>query len=143
MTEGGDAEENSKFLRLAGYLKRENFEAFFETVSAIFASVPYDIQTGRDEAYFHSLFYLMVSASGADALSSILTNKGRIDLAVIFSDKVYIMEFKCNQSADAAIAQIAEKGYAEKYKQSGKKVFMMGINFSTEKRNLSEWKVIP
>jgi len=143
MTEGGDAEENSKFLRLAGYLKREDFEAFFETVSAIFASVPYDIQSKRDEAYFHTLFYLMISASGADALSSVLTNRGRIDLEVIFSDKVYIIEFKCNQSADAAIAQIVGKGYAEKYEQSGKKVFLMGINFSTEKRNLSEWKVIP
>jgi len=85
----------------------------------------------------------MISASGADALSSVLTNRGRIDLEVIFSDKVYIIEFKCNQSADAAIAQIVGKGYAEKYEQSGKKVFLMGINFSTEKRNLSEWKVIP
>ncbi len=141
MTEGSGAEEKSKFLRLAGYLKRENFNAFFETVSAIFASVPYDIQTKRDEAYFHTLFYLMISASGADVLSSVLTSKGRIDLAVIFSDKIYLIEFKCNQRADTAIAQIEEKKYAERYMQSGKRILLMGIDFSTEKRNVSEWKV--
>jgi len=51
------------------------------------------------------------------------------------------MEFKCNRSAKAAISQIRKKGYAEKYKQGGKKIFLLGINFSTEKRIPMEWKV--
>jgi hypothetical protein len=67
---------------------------------------------------------------------------GRIDLAVIFPDKVYIIEFKCNQSADTAIQQIQDKGYADMYRSSGKTITLIGINFSTEKRNLAEWKVI-
>lgn len=141
MTSGVDLKEKSRFLKLAGYLKKEEFEAFFETVSAIFASIPYDIETKRDEAYFHTLFYLIISASGTDVLSSVLTNRGRIDLAVMCSDKVYIIEFKCNQSADTAISQIMEKGYAEKYMQSGKQIIIMGINVNTEKRNISEWKL--
>ena len=75
------------------------------------------------------------------ALRTVLTNRGRIDMAVTFADKVYIIEFKCNQSAKAAIKQIREKGYAEKYSGSGKEMILMGINFSTEKRNLAEWQV--
>ncbi len=132
--------EASKFLRLSKYLREENFEAFFETITVSFAAIPYTLNSQRDEAYFHTLFYLMVSASGAEVGTEVLTCRGRIDLLAEFSDKIYLMEFKCNQSADIALKQIREKGYAEKYKQSGKKIFLVGINFSTEKRIPAEWE---
>ena len=51
------------------------------------------------------------------------------------------MEFNYNQRAEAVLRQIQEKNYAEKFRGSGKKILLMGINFSTEKRNLEEWKV--
>ena len=142
LAENVDNTVSSKVLRLAGYLQQENLDVFFETVTAIFASIPYDIQAKRDEAYYHTLFYLMVSASGAEAQSSVLTCKGRIDLAVIFPEKIYVIEFKCNQNAETAIRQIREKGYAEKYQQSDKRLFLIGINFSTETRNIAEWNVV-
>ena len=113
---------------------------WFET--ALFASIPYDIQVKRDEAYYHTLFYLMVSASGVDARSSMLTSKGRIDLAVLLPEHIYIIEFKCNQSAATAIQQIRNKGYAEKYQRSGKMVLLAGINFSTETRTITDWDVV-
>ncbi|MCP4353403.1 MAG: AAA family ATPase, partial [Desulfobacterales bacterium] len=140
LTEGAGATEISKFALLSAYLEEEDFESFFETVTAIFASVPYNLNTKRDEAYFHTLFYLMISASGTDAGTEVLTCRGRIDLVAEFADKIYIMEFKCNQSAEAAIKQIREKGYAEKYKQGSKKIILTGINFSTEKRIPTDWK---
>jgi len=83
----------------------------------------------------------MVCASGVNAHSEILTCDGRIDLAVEFPDKIFIIEFKCNQSAEAGIKQIHEKGYDLKFRQSGKKIILMGINFDTEKRNVADWKV--
>lgn len=132
----------SHIAQLAEYLKTEDFDAFFETMTTLFASIPYDIQTKRDEAYFHTLFYLMLSASGADAQSSVLTSKGRIDLAVLFPEKIYIIEFKCNQSPETAIQQIQQKGYAEKYQRSGKTLILIGINFSPETRNIAEWNVV-
>ncbi|MCP4353457.1 MAG: ATP-binding protein [Desulfobacterales bacterium] len=132
--------ESSLFLLLAEYLHQEDFTAFFETVSAIFASIPYMLEIKRDEAYFHTVFYLMLCASGIDARSEVLTCDGRIDLVVEFPDKIFITEFKCNQSAEAGISQIREKGYDQKYKQSGKKLILMGINFDTEKRNVADWK---
>lgn len=133
--------EQSKFLLLSKHLENENMAAFFETVQSIFATISHTLKTERNEAYFHTLFYLMVSASGMNVRSEILTNRGRIDLVVEFADKVYIMEFKCGQSARAGLNQIREKGYPEAYRQSGKKVILMGINFSSEKRNLADWEV--
>jgi hypothetical protein len=63
-TEGRPGSEQSRFVRLWGYLKSEDLDAFFETVNAIFASIPYTLKGEPNEAWFHTLFYLMVSAWG-------------------------------------------------------------------------------
>ncbi len=133
--------QSSHIVRLYTYLQQETFETFFETVAAIFAAIPYTLSSQKDEAYFHTLFYLMVSASGADVKTEVLTSRGRIDLVLEFADKVLLIEFKCNRSAKAGIKQIKDKGYAERYQQSGKKLFLIGVNFSTEKRNVVGWDV--
>ena len=134
---------SSQVLRLSRYLQDEDLDAFFETVTAIFASIPYDIQTKRDEAYYHTLFYLMLTASGGNAQSSVLTCRGRIDMVITYPEQVYIIEFKCNQSAEAALRQIHERGYAMPYLGENKQVVLIGINFSTEKRNLVAWQTMP
>ncbi len=139
--EGAEEKISSHVLRLSRYLRDEDWESFFVAVKAIFASIPYDIQTKRDEAYFHTIFYLALSASGGDAQSSVLTNRGRIDLAVVFDDKVYIIEFKCNQSAEVGLKQIRDMEYAARYRGSGKRIILMGINFDTERRNILDWQV--
>ncbi len=134
-------EDRSAFMKLAQFLEKEDFTAFFETMTAIFASVPPPADMPPDQAHFHTLFYLMVSASGVNAQSELLTIQDLVDIVVTFPDKIFVMEFRCDQSADAAIMQIREKGYAERYKQSGKKLFLMGITFSMEEQNLTDWKV--
>ena len=142
LTEGADRRISSLVLRLGEYLRTENLEALFETMSAIFASIPYTLNAKRDEAYFHTIFYLMLSASGTDVQCEPLTSEGRIDLAVLFSDKVYLIEFKCDQRADMGIQQIQDKRYADRYRGEGKKLILIGINFSPERRNLAEWKIV-
>ena len=82
----------------------------------------------------------MVSASGVLVQTEVLTSLGKIDIAVEFKDKVYIIELKCNQSADKAIAQIKEKKYAEKYVNSNRNIFLIGINFDTSQRAITDWK---
>jgi len=136
-----DGSRQSAFLLLARFLGNEDIHAFFDTVKSIFATISYTLTTERNEAYFHTLFYLMVSASGMNVRSEILTNRGRIDLVVEFEDKVYIMEFKCDQSAQAGLDQIRRKGYAEMFRGTGKKRILMGIHFSSHDRNIAEWKI--
>ena len=143
MTQGVAPTVNSHVLQLAQYLQAGDLEAFFIAMTAIFASIPYDIETKRDEAYFHTLFYLMMSATGGAAHSSVLTSRGRIDVLMSLPEHIYIFEFKCDQSAAAALAQIREQGYAEPYRGQGKPVTLVGVNFSTEQRNVAEWAAEP
>ena len=136
-----NSQEISRFKLLAEYQREENLNAFMDTVAAVFKSIAYTLETKRDEAYFHTVFYLMVSASGVDVRSEVLTCDGRIDLVMHAGETVYIIEFKCNQNADAALRQIRDKGYAHAYRQPGRKVVLLGINFDTGKRNVGEWKM--
>jgi len=134
-----DGGERSRFMLLARYLERADLDAFFETVNAIFAAIPYTIKCQPNEAWFHTLFYLMVSASGAHVQSEVLTSRGRIDLVVSFADAIWIMEFKCGQSAEAALKQIREKGYADRYRSQGKALRLLGIHFDAETRSVTQW----
>ena len=53
---------------------------------------------------------------------------------------MYVVEFKCNQSAAVALAQIQAKSYAERYRGRGKRVILLGINFDTATRNVTDWQ---
>ncbi|MFP4308898.1 MAG: PD-(D/E)XK nuclease domain-containing protein, partial [Desulfococcaceae bacterium] len=66
-----------------------------------------------------------------------------IDLLVEFPDKVFILEFKCGQSAETALRQIREKDYAAPHRGGGRKIFLVGIDFDAETRNISGWKAEP
>jgi hypothetical protein len=54
---------------------------------------------------------------------------------------MYIVEIKINASATTALQQIEEKGYATPYLDSTHQVVKLGVNFSTETRNITEWLV--
>ena len=65
------------------------------------------------------------------------TANGRMDIVMQTSDFVYIFELKIDQTADAALRQIEEKQYAAPFAGSGRKIYKIGVNFSTEKRTIS------
>ena len=65
---------------------------------------------------------------------------GRIDTLVETKDFVYCFEFKLDKTADEALEQIDSKDYLLPWTGSGKKLFKVGVNFNSEKRNIDEWK---
>jgi len=129
-----------RYRLLAVLLQQQKIDEFIEVVNSILASIPYSHIARQDESYYHTVFYLMLSASGVLVQTEVLTSIGQIDIAVEFSDKVYIIELKCNQAADKAIAQIKERRYSEKYFSSGRDIYLIGINFDTAKRRITDWK---
>jgi hypothetical protein len=108
------------YKRLYRLLNEKNADEFIRVVKSIFASIPYTQIANQGEVYYHTVFYLMLSASGVDVDTEVLSNAGRLDMKAEFSDKIYIIELKCDQGPDKAIEQILEKRYYEKYLHSGK-----------------------
>ena len=54
---------------------------------------------------------------------------------------IYILELKLDKSADEALCQINDKGYAEPFKSDGRHIYKIGVNFSTETRSIDGWKI--
>jgi hypothetical protein len=73
--------------------------------------------------------------------TEVRTNQGRIDTVIITEANIYLFEFKLDNTKEAALAQIKEKKYYEKYLGSGKKIYLIGVNFSTTKRNVDDYVV--
>ena len=51
------------------------------------------------------------------------------------------MEFKLKGSAEDALRQIDERGYAAPFASDSRKVLKIGINFSAQSRNIDKWIV--
>ena len=56
---------------------------------------------------------------------------------------IYVMEIKYDDTVEAALQQIDEKGYAEKYRLDGRPLVKVGISFSSAERNIVDWKSQP
>lgn len=112
---------------------------FFQILSGVFASVPYQI-TGTQESYFHSIIHVCLTLTGFVVHSEIPTNQGRMDAVLDTGEHIYIFEFKLRESADDALAQIRAKGYDERYSAAGKSLTLVGVAFDPDKKGIREWK---
>ncbi len=113
-------------------------EQFFDTLNPFFADIPYDIQIGK-ERYYQSVFFLIFKLIGLSIEVEVRTNKGRIDAVVETETYIYLFEFKLDGSAEEALQQIRDKGYAEKYTGRDKQVWGIGVNFSMKERGIGAW----
>ena len=122
-------------------LEAGDTEGMKDILTALFASIPYTSTTAPFEHYFQSVLYLIFTLLGKFITCELHSSKGRADAVVEVSEYVYIFEFKLDKSADEALAQIREKGYALPYKADKRKVLSIGVNFESESRRLQGWKV--
>ena len=136
----GSAANSFDNLVIKSYFDNGDVESAMATLSSIFASIPYYELVFDRESAWHSGFVCMMNIVGADIIPESATNKGRIDSVLKCPGDIYIIEFKFNQSAEKAIEQIKEKKYYESYLDTNKKIHLLGINFSTEEKNILEWK---
>ena len=113
--------------------------AFIEALKVFFAGVPYMLNE-HDEHHFHAILYTLFVSFGADVVAEDLSAKGRADLTLRMPKGIYIIELKYDHSADEALRQIDERGYARKYAMDGRPVTKVGLAFSREERNITEWK---
>ena len=67
--------------------------------------------------------------------------KGRADAIVQTPNYVYVFEFKLNGTAEEALLQMNEQGYAKPFMADLRKVLKVGVEFSAETRNVKRWLV--
>ena len=129
-------------------IRAGNIDEFMERMQAIIAGVPYD-NLPKDklklrEQNYQTAVYLIFKLMGQFVQTEIHCAKGRADCIAHTKDSIYIFEFKLMSAgtAEDAIAQIKEKGYASQFKAEGKKIILIGSSFDEEERTIGEWKFI-
>ena len=115
-------------------------EAFIERLKVFFANTPYDL-IKDSENHYQDVLFILCNLCGLYTKAEYHTSDGRVDMIIETPDYVYIFEFKYNGSAEEAMAQIKEKNYAQPFMSSGKKIALIGANFSGETRNIDEKKI--
>lgn len=116
-------------------------DAFLSRLKTFFADTPYDL--ARDlELHYQNVLYIVFKLMGFYVQVEYHTNRGRIGLVLKTDDYIYLMEFKLDGSADQALRQIEDNGYAEAFSSDTRKMFIVGVNFSNELRNIEQWKII-
>lgn len=103
------------------------------------AAIPYSTRSNKEENY-QNIIYSIFRLLGAEIHNEVHINNGRIDSVIVNKNHIFIFEFKIEQSADEALTQIKQKGYAIPFLNSKKPITLIGINFSSSERNIVEWK---
>ncbi|NQZ09536.1 MAG: ATP-binding protein [Algicola sp.] len=124
--------------KLVEYIKTGDLDNFFATLSRFFANIPYDIAI-KDEKYYQSLFYAVFTLLGLTIEAEVRTNIGRIDCVLQTDDTIYVIEFKLNDTCEAAMQQIHDKQYAQKYQDGRKEIVLVGVEFDHKTRNIGRF----
>ncbi len=117
-----------------------NPEGFMERLQSLFADTDYEI-TGKMEKYFQNSMYLVFKLLGFYADVERRTSRGRIDIVIQTQDYVYVMELRLDGTADDALRQIEERGYAAPFASDARTLYKIGVNFSSATRGIEEWKI--
>ena len=113
---------------------------FMKRLKALMADTPYEII--RDlENHYQNVMYIFTRLMGFYTQAEYHTSCGRIDLLIATDKYVYVIELKLDGSAEEALAQINEKGYALPFTADGRKVIKIGANITTATRNIEHWVV--
>ncbi|MBK8451719.1 MAG: ATP-binding protein [Thiofilum sp.] len=131
-------------INLIKILQRNAVEELQGLFHAFFASIPhqwYDSSRGvlaQYEGYYASIFYSHFAALGIDTIVEDSSSLGRLDMAVKFSGRIYLFEFKVleHSSEGEALRQIHDKRYADKYRALNQPLYLIGVEFSKVTRNI-------
>ena len=116
-----------------------NVDAFLRRLQSLFADTSYE-QIKRDqEVHYQNVLFIVSKLMGFYVKAEYHTSSGRIDLVLQTDRYVYVMEFKLDGTAEEALQQINDKQYALPFAADSREVFKIGVNFSSETRNIERW----
>ena len=94
------------------------------------------------EGFYEWSFYLIFSMLNVYVQTQVKCARGRADMVVFMPDAIYVMELKLNGTAQDALDQIEEKGYAARYATDPRRIIKVGMGFSVEKRAMTEYIIV-
>ena len=121
-------------------VERGDIDSFMERLQSFLADCPYEL--ARDiELHYQNVLFIVFRLAGLYTEVEYRTSRGRIDLVLKTRDYIYVMEFKLDGSAEDAIKQIEDRQYALPFSKDPRRLFKIGVNFSSQTRNIEKWVI--
>ena len=121
-------------------LENGEIEDFLKTMKTFFASVPYDLIKDT-ENHYQTVIFIICKLIGFIVEAEYKIVNGRIDMIVRTDNFLYLFEFKFDKSAKEALQQIDSKDYPLAFQQDERKLYKIGVNFSSQTKNIDEYIV--
>ncbi len=143
----GSNEATSSWINsVSDTLEAGDIERFRLQLTALLANISYRFQRKDDarecERHFQYTFYLVLRMiSCFTVFIEKQQSEGRVDCVVETPNYIYIFEFKRDGSAEEALKQIEDMGYAREYAADGRKIYQIGCNFSSKTGTIDGWKM--
>jgi hypothetical protein len=125
-------------------IRSRNVDSVMTRLQSILASVPYPVYGEPktvNERTFQAGCFLVFELMGQFTQTEVQSAKGRSDCVVWTKDTVYVFEFKLDGTAEEALKQIDDKGYAVPYKAEKRKVVKIGAGFDRKTCTIDRWLV--
>ena len=129
--------EIQKFVR---EVESGDYDSFFRRLQSFFADTGYEV-IREQELHYENVLFIVFKLVGFYTKVEYHTSEGRIDLVLQTDKFIYVMEFKLNGTAEEALNQINDKHYALPFEADNRKLFKVGVNFSSQTRNIEKWIV--
>lgn len=143
-TFGGKNEVESRVSKFKRYITEGEARKAMEEMEAFSAGISYElIPEPEVERHFQALVYMFASlsvSSNVKVYPEKKTSDGRIDLLIETPRFVYIIEIKRDKDPETALQQIEDKNYALQFKGDGRKIFLIGVSFSTDKKRIDGFR---
>ena len=128
-------------------LRVGDLDLFYKLLTSFLADIPYSMRRKENERererYFHYTFYLLMRmVSVYTTYTEKQQSEGRVDCIIETPDYIYIFEFKLDGTADEALKQIEDKGYTRPYLADNRKLYRIGVSYSSETGTVEDWKVV-
>jgi hypothetical protein len=119
--------------------EHNNLADVIAIINNLIKSVPDQNYIKDKEKFFHAIIHLIFTMVGSDPRSEMHTGIGRMDTVIITPNRVFVFEFKMNETAKEAIQSIKDRAYADSLKHLNKPITGVGVAFSTETKGVADW----
>ena len=136
-----NTEENmstSFLIAFARDLRAGRIEDFLTKLKVFFAKTPYDLIKDT-ENHYQTVVFIICRLLGYYSEAEYKIVNGRIDMVIKTKDYIYVFEFKFDKSAKEALEQIDSKDYPLAFQQDERKLYKIGVNFSSQTKNINEY----
>ena len=120
-------------------LDNNNLAGAVNIIHNLIQTVPDQNYIKDKEKFFHAIIHLIFTMIGTDVRSEVHVPVGRMDTIIITAHRIFLFEFKMNETPKDAIECIKDRNYAASLRHLNKPITGVGVVFSPQTKGVAGW----